>query len=189
MKTVLLRLAASVLVICFLSACPETTVDEDFGHKPLVLKPDDWNGLWTEVDDDDKMLFTIIAPAKGVLRISDPDDKKDKPSDLRLHRASADDKMKLCFALMLDQKDQGAKTQIMLMRQPEDGVILIWMIDDLAVEKALKAGQLKGTTQRIKDDPHNHLATDPANHAKLLEPQFWNWSEPMILKRVEKAGR
>jgi hypothetical protein len=189
MRTVLLRLAASVLAVCLLSACPETTVDQDFGLKPLELQPGDWNGLWTSVDEKEKFQFTVIFPSNGVLRLSDPDDKKEEPSDLRLHRATADDKIKLCFALMQDQDDKETKSQVMLMRQPDEGVILAWTIDDLAVEKALKAGQLKGTTQRVKDDPHNHLATDPANHTKLLEPQFWNWSEPVIFKRVGKQER
>jgi len=189
MKTVLLRLAASVLAICFLSACPETTVDEDFGPKPLVLKPDDWNGLWLPLDDEDRIQFTVIDAAKGILRMSEPDEKKDKPMDFHLRGAGGDETTKLCFALTSDKAEKQRSTQIHLLRQPEDGVILAWMVDDLAIERAIKAGQLKGTTQRVKDDPHNHLATDSANHAKLLEPQFWNWSSPMILKRVEKPGK
>lgn len=189
MKTALHRLAASVVLACLLSACPETTVDEDFGHKPLVLKPDDWNGPWIPLDDDDRIQFTVIDAAKGILRMTEPGEPKDKPMDFQLRRAGADDKLKLCFALSRDAAEKQPGTQIHLLRQPEEGVILAWMIDDLAVEKAIKAGQLKGTTQRVKDDPHNHLTTDPANHAKLLEPQFWNWSEPMILKRAGNGDR
>jgi hypothetical protein len=184
MKSAGLRLAVALLLACLLSACPETTVDENFGLKPLELQPEDWNGLWTPVDDDEKMKFTIIAPDKGVLRISDPEDKKGKPTDLRLHRASADEKAELFFALMVEQDEREAKNQIMLMRKAEKDILVAWMIDDEAIEAAIKSGDLKGTTRRVKNDPHNHLASDPANYPRLLSPQYWQWTEPMMLKRV-----
>lgn len=185
MKTCLARFLASVLLACALTACPETTVNEDFGLKPLALEVDDWNGLWMSLDDDDKIQFTVTDAAKGVLQMTEPDEKKNKFMDFRMRRASNDDKVKLCFALTRDQNAKEPKTQIHLIRLPDEDVILVWMINDEAVEQAIKAGLLKGTTQRVKDDPHNHLDSDPANYARLLEPQFWNWSEPSILKRAK----
>jgi hypothetical protein len=185
MNTPVLRFCACVLLACVLSACPETTVNEDFGLKPLELKMDEWNGLWMPLDDDNQIQFTVTDAAKGVLQMTEPGEEKDRPMSFHLRRASADDKVKLCFALTRDQDAKEPKTQVYLFRMPEEGVILAWMLDDLAVEKAIKSGQLKGTTQRVKDDPHNHLDSDPANHTRLLEPQFWNWSEPSILKRAQ----
>ncbi|MDZ4404757.1 hypothetical protein [Prosthecobacter sp.] len=185
MKTCLVRVLACVLLACALTACPETTVNEDFGLKPVALEADDWNGLWMPVDDDDKIQFTVTDAAKGVLQMTEPDVKKNKPMDFRMRRASNDDKVKLCFILTRDEDGKEAKMQIQLLRLPEEGVLLAWMINDEAVETAIKAGQLKGTTQRVKDDPHNHLDSDPANYTKLLEPQFWDWSEPSILKRAK----
>lgn len=183
MNTLLLRLCACVLLACVLSACPETTVNEDFGLKPLELKLEDWNGSWMPLDDDASIQFTVTDAAKGVLQMTEGDETTDKPMSFHLRRASADDKVRLCFALTRDPEAKEPKTQIHLLRMPGEGVILAWMINDLAVEKAIKAGQLKGNTKRVKDDPHNHLDSDPANYTWLLEPQFWKWSEPSILKR------
>ncbi len=185
MKTCCVRVLASVLLACALTACPETTVNKDFGLKPVALEADDWNGLWMPVDDDDKIQFYVTDAAKGSLQMTDPDAKKDKTMCFHMRRASNDNKVKLCFALTRDQDDKEPKTQIHLIRLPDEDVILAWMINDEAVEKAIKAGQLKGTTQRVKEDPHNHLDSDPANYTKLLEPQFWDWSEPSILKRAK----
>lgn len=185
MNNLVLRFFACVLLACALSACPETTVNEDFGFKPLELKPNDWNGLWIPLDDDSKIQFSVTDAAQGVLQMTEPDEKEDKPMRFYLRRASADDKAKLCFALTRDQDAREPRTQVHLFRIPEEGVILAWMVDDLAVEKAIKSGQLKGSTQRVKDDPHNHLDSDAANYIRLLEPQFWNWSEPSILKRAQ----
>lgn len=185
MNTPFLRFCVCVLLACALSACPETTVNEDFGLKPLELKSDDWNGLWMPLDDDNKIQFTVTDATKGILQMTEPDEKSDKPMSFHLRRASADKTVKLCFALTRDQDAKEPKTQVHLFRMPEEGVILAWMLDDLAVEKAIKTGLLKGTTQRVKDDPHNHLDTDAANCERLLEPRFWNWSEPSILKRTQ----
>ena len=54
-----------------------------------------------------------------------------------------------------------------------------------AVAKAIKSGRLKGETKVVKNDPQNHLVADPVNYPVLLEPQFWNWTEPMCLRRVK----
>ncbi len=185
MKT-LLRLCACLLVGCVLTACPETTVNDDFGLKPFVLETDDWNGAWQPLDDEDVIRFTVIDAAQGILRMTEPGDKKDEPHDFKLRRASADDKVKLCFALVREKDAAPSATQIHLMRVPQEGALLAWIINDEAVEAAIKAGQLQGTTKRVKNDPHNHLDSVPANYTKLLEPQFWNWSEPSVLKRANK---
>ncbi len=184
MKTCL-RALACVVLGCLLSACPETTVNDDFGLKPVQVDADDWSGTWMPIDDDDTFHFAITDAAQGALRLIEPGKKDDKPLEFKLHHASPDDDVKLWFALVREGAEKEAKTQAFLLRRPEKGVTLWWMIDDVAVEKAIKAGQLKGTTKRVKDDPHNHLDSDPANYLKLLEPQFWNWSEPSILRRVK----
>lgn len=185
MKT-LLRLAACVLLGCGLTACPETTVGDDFGLQPLVLDAGDWNGAWTPLDDDSVLQITVTDAAQGLLRMTEPGKKDDQPLDFKLRRASADDKVKLCFALLREKDAAPAATQIHLMRESDEGALLVWMINDLAVEAAIKAGQLQGSTKRVKNDPHNHLDSVPANYTRLLEPQYWNWSEPSVLKRAKK---
>lgn len=186
MKTTLSRLLACVGLVCLLSACPETTVNEDFGLKPAVLKAEDWNGSWTPVDDDDVFQLAIVDAAEGTLLMTEMGEKADKPFEFKVRVASNNDRQKLLFALTQDKGEKTPKTSLHLMREADDGVLLAWNINDSAVEKAIKAGELKGTTQRVKDDPHNHLDSDSANYSKLLEPQFWNWTEPMVLKRVKK---
>lgn len=184
MNAPFLRACVCLLLGCLLTACPETTVDADFGLKPAVLKPDDWNGSWIPVNDDDTILFNVVDAAQGVLRMTESGKNDDKPDEFRLRRASADPDEKLLFFLMHDKDDQ-EDVALHLMREADEGVILAWAIDDLAVEKAIKAGELKGTTRRVKDDPHNHLVADPASYPRLLEPRFWKWSEPFVLKRVK----
>ncbi len=185
MKT-LLRLCACLLLGCVLTACPETTVNDDFGLKPLALKASDWSGNWQPLDDDDMLQFSIVDAAQGILSMTEPSNKKVEPLDFKLRSASADDKVKLCFALLRDKDAAPSATQIHLMRESEKGALLVWMINDEAVEAAIKSGQLQGTTKRVKDDPHTQLDAVPATYPKLLEPQFWSWSVPMVLKRQKK---
>lgn len=185
MKTVL-RLLAAALIACGLTACPETTVNDDFGLKPAVLEAADWNGSWTAVDDDDVMQFAVTDAAQGLVVVTEPGKKDDKPIEFKIRRASADPKVKLCFAIAHESGEKKPGSSIFLMREADDGVLFTWSIDHDAVAKAVQAGELKGKVKYDKDDPHNHLDSTASNYARLLEPQFWNWSEPTCLKRGRK---
>ena len=169
-----------------MTACPETTVDENFGLKPVAVDAGDWNGAWMPVDDDDVVQFTVTDAAQGTLRMTEPDRKDAKPVEFRLRRASADKDVQLSFLVMREQGEKAAATSLHLIREADEGVILAWVINHHAVEAAIKSGQLKGSTKRIKKDPQNHLDSDPANYTRLLEPQFWHWSEPSVLRRAKK---
>jgi len=182
MKT-LLRLCACLLLGCVLTACPETTVNDDFGLKPLALKASDWSGNWQPIDDDDKTDFSVIDAKQGLIRITDPDKKEAEPIEFKIRRASADDKVNLFFALIHEKGTKPGSFTLYILRHSDKGILFLWCIEHDAIEAAIKAGELKGTTKRVKDDPHNHLDSVPANYTKLLEPQFWNWSEPSVLKR------
>lgn len=185
MKTVL-RILACALVVCGLTSCPETTVDDDFGLKPEVLNTSDWNGDWTPVDDDDVLHLVVTDAAKGLLVVTEPGKKDDKPVEISIREASADKKEKLCFAVVRDPKAKKTGESFMLFRVADDGVLFSWSIDHDAVADAIKAGQLKGTVKPDKDGAHSHLDSTPANYTRLLEPRFWKWSEPACLKRVKK---
>lgn len=185
MKT-FLRIFGSAFLACLLSACPETTVNEDFGVNPPAVDAADWSGSWQAIDDDDVIQFTVTDAEKGVIRMTEPDDKDDEPVEFHLRQAAAGDKSGLQFALITEKASKPAKITLHLLRQAEEGILLLWTLDDEAVEAALKAGQLKGTTQRVKNEPHNHLDSDPANATKLLAPQFWRWTEPAVLKRLQE---
>lgn len=183
MKRVL-RIAFSAWLACTLTSCPETTVDEDFGAKPAVLKAEVWNGMWTHAgDDDDGGRFTVLDPDSGVVRLDDGEGK-DKPTEI-LVRQPTEAKTPLRFATFREVGEKSKLLPLYLLREGEDGVIFIWSIDHEAVAKAIQSGRLKGSTRSVKDDPKNHLASDPANYPVLLEPQFWNWTEPMCLQRMK----
>lgn len=188
MKTLFRGLAAALLA-CVLTACPETTVNEDFGLKPAVLKAADWNGSWTPVDegDDDAVQFTVANAAQGLLVLTEPGKKDAKPIEFRIRRASADSKIKLCFAVAQERvaKKPGAAS-LFLMRMAENGVLFTWGVNHDAVAAAIKAGQLNGSVKSDKDGAHSHLDSTAANYEKLLEPQFWSWSEPTCLKRTKE---
>jgi hypothetical protein len=145
MKTLLLRLCASGLLACVLTACPETTVGDDFGLKPVVLSADDWNGAWVPVDDDDSIQFTVTDAAQGILRMTEPGKKDDKPVEFRLRRATSDKDVKLYFLIMREQNDKSAATSLHLIREADEDVILAWLINHQTVEAAIKSGQLKGS--------------------------------------------
>jgi hypothetical protein len=185
MKT-LLRGFAVALLACVLTACPETTVNDDFGLKPAILKPADWNGTWTPVDDDDAVHFAVTNTEPDLLVLTEPGKKDAKPIAFHIRRASDDSQIKLCFAVAheRDAKKNGAAS-LFLMRTADDGVLYSWNINHDAVAAAIKSGQLQGIVQTGKDGPHSHLDSTAANYEKLLEPQFWNWSDPTCLKRAK----
>lgn len=179
----LLRIVVAAFLACALASCPETTVDESFGTKPAVLKAEDWNGSWTHAGDDDEARFTVLDAALGVVRLDDGDGKG-KPTEILL-RQPTDKKTPLRFATVREAGEKQKELPLYLLREGDDGVIFIWSIHHDAVAKAIQSGRLKGSTKSVKGDPQNHLVSDPANYAPLLEPQFWNWTEPMCLRRVE----
>ncbi|MGV3659478.1 MAG: hypothetical protein ACO1TE_04820 [Prosthecobacter sp.] len=187
MKTHLLRLLSCALLGCLLTACPETTVSDDFGIKPAALKAGEWNGEWVSVDDDEDEVvqITAIDATRGILRMTEPGKKDDKPVDFEIRRASLDGKAELLFALVNEQKDkeQASQPTVHLIRAADDGVLLVWSPNHEAIAKGIQTGQLKGTTKLAKGDPQNHLASESSNYTAMLEPQYWNWAEPSILKR------
>lgn len=186
MKT-LIRGAAAALLACVLAACPETTVNEDFGLKPAALKAGEWNGTWTPVDDDDAVQFAVTNAAQGLLVPTEPGKKDAKPIEFQIRRATADSQIKLVFAVAQerDARKPGAAT-LFLMRTAAEGVLYTWSINHDTVAAAIQSGQLQGTVKNGKDGPHSHLDSTPANAEKLLEPQYWNWSEPTCLKRAKE---
>lgn len=185
MKT-LLRFAAATVLACVLTACPETTVDADFGLKPVALKAGDWNGTWTPVDDDDAVRFEVSDAAKGLLVMTEPGKKDGKPVEFRIRRASADAKIKLVFAVAHERGAKSSGETLFLMREIEDGVLYTWSIDHEAVAAAIKAGRLQGTVKMYKDDAHSHVDSTAGNYKVLLEPGFWRWSEPTCLRRGKR---
>ncbi|MCB1275263.1 hypothetical protein [Prosthecobacter sp.] len=186
MKKDILRIFACALLACSLTSCPETTVEDDFGLKPVGLKAGNWSGSWTPVDDDDAVQFAVTDAAQGLILMTEPGKKNAEPVEFKLRRASADDKVELFFAVVRERKEKKGGASLFLMREPEKDVLFTWSINHDAVAAAIQSGQLKGTVKPDKDGAHSHLDSDPANYVKLLEPQFWNWSEPMCLKRAKK---
>lgn len=193
MQKHLLRLLSCALFGCLLTACPETTVSDDFGIKPASLKADEWNGTWISVDDNDNEVIEITAmdATRGILRMTEPGKKDEKPVDFELRRASLDGKVQLLFALVTEQKDKdkdkerAGEPTLHLIRAGDNGMLLVWSPNHEAIAKGIQSGQLKGTTKLAKGDPQNHLASETTNYTAMLEPQFWNWSEPSVLKRKQ----
>ena len=185
MKTLLRGLAAALLA-CVLTACPETTVNDDFGLKPAALQSADWNGTWTPVDDDDALQFAVTDAAQGLLILTEPGKQDAKPIEFRIRRAAADSKIKLVFAVVRERGAKQPGSTLFLMREADDGILYTWSINHDTVAAAIKSGQLKGTVNPDKDGAHSHLDSTAANYEKMLEPQFWSWSEPTCLKRSKK---
>lgn len=188
-----LRLLACLSLALVLCACPETHVGPDFGYKPATLKPAEWNGTWQVFADDTPATLVVTDAASGQLTLTEaPKHKKDKPgkpSVLTLREASLgkDGDDKLFFTTFREKDEDSSKLSPYLLRADKD-VIILWMVDSDAVAEGIKAGKLKGTlTKPDKDGPHCRLDSDPANYQLLVQPQFWNWKEPIMIRRVNKA--
>jgi hypothetical protein len=191
MKTHLPRLFAAIGIVTLLTACPETYVADDFGATALHLKPAEWEGSWHPADDADEVFtFRVRDAGQGMLELQEakPEDKTKKPEvfTLALRETGTKTDSKLLFAILKDAtKTENGKLH--LLRRPDDNVFLLWAINQDAVTAALKSGELQGTSKPDKDGPHNTLATDYANYPKLLDPKFWNWTEPTVMVRSPRA--
>lgn len=129
MKSTVLRVLASMLLACGLTSCPETTVGDDFGLKPVELEADDWSGDWIPVDDDDIIQFAITDARQGGILMTEPGKKDADPVEFKLRRASADDKVGLFFAVVRERKEKKGGASLFLMREPEKGVWFTWAIN------------------------------------------------------------
>ncbi len=190
MKLFIPRLAACLALSLLLTACPETTVPDNFGTTPVRLKGSDWNAQWRPVDEE-KELFTLRLrdAAQGVIELQEttPKDPKKKPEifTLTLRETGTKTDEKLQFAIFKDtsKPDNGTPH---LIRSPKSGVFILWSIDHDAVTAAIKSGELQGSITPDKDGPHSSLAADPQNYPKLLSPKFWKWTEPTVMTRVPR---
>lgn len=192
MKTSLVRSLAALGVACLLTACPETEVGPDFGFSSVVLKAADWDGTYEVLDDDDLMQLQVTDGPKGQITLTevpgpqDKKDKKDKPLILTLRRATQDKDDRLYFATLREHGKTEPDLPLYLLRATGEGSILLWMVDDKKVEAAIKSGQLKGSVKPDKDGAHSRLDSDAANYPVILQPQFWNWTEPAVMQRRKK---
>lgn len=188
MKTPVLRLLAAITLSLFLSACPETTVSDDFGIAPMSLKPAEWEGPWHPADDAEEVFtFRVRDAQKGMLELREatPKDTTKQPGIFTLCLRESGPKgigPKLHFAILKDtsKPDEGT---LHLLRRSDENVFLLWSINHDAVTAALKSGELQGAAKPDKDGAHNTLASDPQNYSRLLDPRFWNWSEPTTMLR------
>lgn len=124
-------------------------MSDDFGIKPAALKAGAWNGEWAAVDDDGEEVsqITAIDATSGVLRMTEPGKKDDKPVDFEIRLASQDGKEHLLFALVTGQKDKdkepsGQPTPHLI--RADDGVLLVWSPNHEAIAKSIQSGQLMG---------------------------------------------
>lgn len=187
MKPSFFRLAAGLALTLLLTACPETHVADDFGAAAVKLKPAEWEGSWHPADEADEVFtFHVRDAEKGLLELHEaaPKDKTKKPEvfTLTLRDSGIKSESKLLFAILKDTAKPENGT-LHLLRRSDDDVFLLWAIHHDAVTAAIKSGELKGSVRPDKDGPHNSLASDPANYPKLLDPKFWNWTEPSVLVR------
>jgi hypothetical protein len=196
MNPSLRRLLLCLGLSCLLTSCPETTVGSDFGPAPVQLDASDWNGLYDVPGEKDTMKLEVTNAVQGEFTLTEqpsadePADKKDKPTLITLRHASKDNKEDLRFATLRDPSEPfGTKQPLYLLRTLDDDRIVLWMIDQDAVEAAVKAGTLKGTNIKTeKDGTHCHLASDPANYVQLIQPHYWKWQQPAMLAKQKKKN-
>lgn len=198
MKTKLLHLLGGVAMAAFLTACPETTVPDNFGATTIGLKPEnaeEWEGSWHPVDDPKEVFTFHVSDAKqGLMEIRDVPDPTAEPQDppkkpnlytLTLRDTGVNTEEKLHFAIIKDTSKPDNGT-LYLIRYPKDGVCILWGIDHEAVSAAITSREIQGLTKRDKDnDPHNSLGDDPADYPKLLAPKFWKWTEPAVMVKAK----
>ena len=174
---------ALTLVLC---SCPETTIPTDFGIAPFKLNKSDWNGTWAAAGKPatEGVVFTVSDGVNGQLTAQGTS-KDDKPLLIIVRTAGALED-KLCFLTYMAAATD-PRGPLRLITKPKDGVFVLWDANHGEIEKAVKAGELKGRQVKGDKDDHKHteLDADGSNYTKLLEPRFWNWSEPETFVRVK----
>jgi len=191
MKTTL-RALAGIMAALALAGCPETNVGPDFGYKPLVLKPSEWNGIWKVFNDEDAFKFRVSDAENGQITITGvpgPKAKKSagaKPMIMTFRLAGTKKEDGLYFVTILDKGEASQSLTPGLVHRLDNNSFVFWTINNDAVAEAIKAGKLKGKVKPDKDGAHSHLDSDPANYRLLVQPQFWTWMNPTMLARRGK---
>jgi hypothetical protein len=193
MKTNRLLVGLASAAMLGLTSCPETTVPREFGAKPLKLKAEDWNGVWSAAGENEGMTFAVTNAAKGELTVTFPEKEKGKEQDPPMNAVvreitRGDESKDLAFLIHFD-KESTDFGPFNLMRCPEKGVFYLWSPKHDVIEAAVKSGELKGDLKRVEktkdEEAHDHtlLVADPANYPKLLDPKFWDWTKPEAFVR------
>jgi hypothetical protein len=185
MKSLLVRSTAALVLGVVLCSCPETTVPDGFGAGPVQLKPVEWEGTWSPVNEPGEIFaFKVLDAEQGLLELRETSGEGKNEAFTLALRQPVDGKMErgVCFAILKDKKKPAGGLH--LMRVDGKGrSFLLWGINHQVVNAALKAGELKGNVTTDKDGDHNSLAVEATNSATLLAPRFWNWTEPTIMVR------
>ncbi len=185
MKTIFLRVCLSLALSMVLCACPETTVPDGFGAAPVRLKPAEWEGTWSPVDEpEEKLSLKVLDAEQGVLELKEQGEAEPSETFTLTLRQSVDGKNQpqVCFAILKNAKNPAGGLH--LLRVDGRGrSFLLWSINHQEVSAALRAGELKGKVTADKDGDHNQLAAEAANASALLAPRFWNWTNPSVMMR------
>ncbi|MEI8309569.1 MAG: hypothetical protein WCH98_02315 [Verrucomicrobiota bacterium] len=191
MKTIL-RAFAGIMAAFALAGCPETNIGPDFGYKPLVLKPSEWNGIWKVFNDEDAFKFRVSDAENGRITITEVPGRKAKkgagakPMVMTLRLASTKKEDGLYFVTIVDKGDASQTLTPGLVRRLDNNSFVFWTVNNDAVAEAIKTGKLKGKVKPDKDGAHSHLDSDPANYSLLVQPRFWTWMNPTMLGRSGK---
>lgn len=182
----------AILMMLGLTACPQTSVQRDFGGMPLGLKIGDWQGVWQIVGEEDDFRFVVKDAAAGLITAQDTEKKKDgkeeEPVELLIRETGAKEDGDRAFMIVLSEPG-GDRGSLNLISKPEKNTFHSWNLKHDIVEAAVKSGELKGEIKEVKDKgdqkPHNHtsLNSDPANYEKLMDPKFWEWTKPDTFTR------
>ncbi len=171
---------SAALLMLGLTSCPETNVPRDFGVKPAVLKPEAWEGDWSEVENpEEKVHFAIKQADQGVLSITlhDKEKKTDSVIEAVVRHASEDKGSQLLFLVWFD-KPGTTLGPLSLMSKHADNVFYLWHPRHEVIEKAIASGRLKGTVTKSKDGAHSELVPEASNYSLLTLPEFWDWTAP-----------
>lgn len=184
----IMRLMACVPLALSLASCPQTRVGADFGHGFAVLKPDEWNGIWQILGEKNTCTLSVSDASKGQISITEmPAAEKKEPRgepvilSLRTSSVEKDGDEKLFFAAIQEKGGNQAELTPYLLRQNNEDTLCLWMVDNDAIAEGIKSGRLKGRIKEEKDGPHCQLDSVPANYKACLEPQYWEWKQPIIL--------
>jgi hypothetical protein len=184
----ILRLLACVVLALSLTSCPETRVGADFGHGFAILKPEEWNGTWQILGEKNTCTLSVSDPSTGQITITEmptveKKEKKSEPIILRLRTSTVEKEgdEKLFFAAIQEKGGNQADLTPYLLRQNNEDILCLWMVDNDAVADGIKSGKLQGSIKENKDGLHCRLDSVPANYKACLEPQYWEWKQPIIL--------
>jgi hypothetical protein len=175
------------------AGCSAVLTVEPVGSEPVVLEPEQWDGVWCDladaaahlsgvrVDERDCLTLTVIDPEEGTLEVVDPTSREPEGGAI-VRRMPGSDAMFLTIPYPPGVNEPAFWVRVRV----TDGVLLFWEPKVDAFKALVEAGSLPGPLSGSKGENVVlfHLDRDALALMREQEPVLFEWEEPHVLVRV-----